>query len=89
MAFSNKCLLGCPKCKGYSCSKRQTEVVRQVIVNTGRQEILCEERSGMLHIAENRAVSIEMMNTLGIIKLEDWVPDDGRVCKIGGLGFRK
>jgi hypothetical protein len=43
----------------------------------------------MLHIAKNHTASIEMMRVLDVIELEDWVPNDGRVCKIGGLGFQR
>jgi hypothetical protein len=89
MGFRRKCLMGCPKCKGDSCAKRQTEVISQVIVETGRHRIVCDVQGGMLHIAKNHTASIEMMRVLDVIELEDWVPNDGRVCKIGGLGFQR
>ena len=89
MGFRKKCLMGCPKCKGDSCVNRKTEIVYQVLVDTGRHRIVCDVIGGMLHMAKNRSASIEMLRTLNDIKLEDWVPDDGRICKIGGLGFRR
>lgn len=87
MAFRNKCIMGCPKCKGDSCTKRQTEVITHVVVETGSQDIVCDEISGMLHPSKDYRPGADELLKFNVIKLEDWVPADGRFCKIGGFGF--